>query len=217
VNGDIKLSFRYDDIQQLADSLPYYIASIDHRYGIVNYDNSELLPFEYDWIEAFDDFIVLKKNGMYGFANMSPQIIAECKCLKFAAPNLGHIALCKANTEASDYIEHDGKYGMVEMSSGDIVIPFEYEFLGDYSEDKLICAKKNGKYGYINLKNKTIIPFKYDSAKAFSEGLACVGEIKGSYLSILGERIPIIKFNFIDTSGQIVINSSFGFRYLSIS
>jgi hypothetical protein len=49
----------------------------------------------------------------------------------------------------------------------------------------------NGKYGYIDNTEKEVIPFKYDYARNFSEGLAAVG---------LAD-----KYGFIDKTGKIVI------------
>jgi len=37
-------------------------------------------------------------------------------------------------------------------------------------------VKLNGKWGYINEKNETVIEFKFDEAKSFSENVAVVNE-----------------------------------------
>lgn len=57
-------------------------------------------------------------------------------------------------------------------------------------EDK-ISAMKNGKFGYLDLKGKEIIPFVYDDARSFSEGFAAVSK-NG-------------KWGFIDSNGSEVV------------
>lgn len=57
--------------------------------------------------------------------------------------------------------------------------------------DGLCAVVKNGKYGYINKKAQTIIPFIYDGACSFSNGYAIV--IKNN------------KYGVIDTNGKLVV------------
>lgn len=56
----------------------------------------------------------------------------------------------------------------------------------------LAMVKKGNKYGYINTNNEAVIPFVYDQATTFSEGLACVK--KGRY------------WMFINTKNEVVID-----------
>jgi len=60
-------------------------------------------------------------------------------------------------------------------------------------EGNIFLAMKNGKYGYIDEKGKTIIPFKFSTALAFDNGVAIVSEDEA------GENIY-----YIDTKGQEV-------------
>ncbi len=62
-------------------------------------------------------------------------------------------------------------------TKGEVVIPFEYQWIGKFSEG-LIPAKKyiNGDVlaGFINEKNEVVVPFVYVQTDSFSEGLAIV-------------------------------------------
>jgi hypothetical protein len=51
--------------------------------------------------------------------------------------------------------------------------------------------KSNGKYGFIEQAGTTVIPLKYDDARHFSEGLACV-KLNG-------------KWGFIDKTGNEIV------------
>ena len=66
---------------------------------------------------------------------------------------------------------------MASKKTGEVVIPIIYEMkYGDSWAfiEGVIPVKKDGKMGYINEYNQTIIPFVYDEAGAFSEGFAVV-------------------------------------------
>lgn len=56
------------------------------------------------------------------------------------------------------------------------IIRPQYEAAQPFSEG-LAAVRRNGKWGYIDDKNKTVIPFHYDLAYEFSEGLAVVGRL----------------------------------------
>jgi hypothetical protein len=81
----------------------------------------------------------------------------------------------------------DHRMGAVD-ESGRIVIPIGYEGLSD-CYNGLILAHKNGKTGYINSKNETVIPFKFDGGGNFLTDSATV---------MLG-----FKYYYIDRTGKI--------------
>ncbi len=65
-----------------------------------------------------------------------------------------------------------------------------------YSQvDSLFLKQKNGKYGYVNKKGKTVIKFQFDYAKPFTEGFAPV--------------LNISLFHFIDTTGKVAFEGNF--------
>ena len=85
----------------------------------------------------------------------------------------------------------------------------QYEDAGIFSND-LAPVKKDGKWGYIDLKNKTVVPFEYDYACFFYEGYAIVGKFdtrpyehwdyeKDAYVTVHSKVIVIGR---IDTSGN---------------
>lgn len=87
-------------------------------------------------------------------------------------------------------------FGLVDADTNQIVIPPEYEELGTvHNYDWLIKAKKNDLYGFIDINNKTIIPFKYKFAGDFTDELAPV-QIDD-------------KFGYIDTQDKLVISAKF--------
>ena len=94
------------------------------------------------------------------------------------------------------------RVGFISQSTGKEVIPLQYMSTGhhdigvnSFSEGLVLMQKPSQKWGYLNNTGETIIPFIYDSAEDFSEGLAAVS--KGEYENS--------KHGFIDKTGKIVI------------
>ena len=83
-------------------------------------------------------------------------------------------ALCLAFVPAA--VSADDDRGVMKYEQ--IIAP-QYEDAGLYS-DGLAAVKKDGKWGYIDMDNNVVIPFKYDFASLFQEGLAVVGTF-GTY------------------------------------
>ncbi|MDO5046725.1 WG repeat-containing protein [Campylobacter sp.] len=83
-----------------------------------------------------------------------------------------------------------------------IILPFIYEDIS-FSEEGLISAKKDGKYGVIDISGNEILPFAYDYLSRFKEGLAIVVKIEGKSA----------KQGFIDKSGKIVVPMEYEPRF----
>lgn len=66
------------------------------------------------------------------------------------------------------------KDGFYDISSNCLAIPCIYGIRPEKISEGLVSAKKDGKYGFINTRNATVIPFIYDVADNFSEGFAVV-------------------------------------------
>ncbi len=127
-----------------------------------------------------------------------------------------------------------GRWGFIN-ESGMNVVAAKYEYVGNFSSNKLALIKQNGLYGYVNTEGKEIVPPKFDSAGAFGEnGLAQVcfdqlyGYIKsdGSYavapsFSALGAcsasgLIPAKSdslWGYIDEKGAWVIPAEYEYAY----
>lgn len=83
------------------------------------------------------------------------------------------------------------EYRMPQFSEGLAAV------MNDERQEPQYGMQNNGKFGYIDKAGNVIIPFIYDYAAPFSEGLAYVGQ---------GER-----FGFIDTDGEVVIPLTYAY------
>lgn len=90
-------------------------------------------------------------------------------------------------------IYRNNKEGLTRYKK--IFIQPEYDEISYFKED-LACISKNGKYGYINMKNETVIEPEYDMAFSFSEGYAVVEKNgKMGYIDKNGEEVIPLEFD----------------------
>lgn len=130
------------------------------------------------------------KNGLYGFKNKDTDEIVVHAIFEDRAEFYEEgIAVVKIN---------DGKYGIINFM-GDIVIPFEYDEIGELKEG-LLKVRKGSQWGFCNLTGVQIVPCKFEFVEDFKQGTSCV-------CVLLNE-----KFGKIDKSGNILV--PFQFQYV---
>ena len=203
---DILVQFIYDSIALIEDSV--FVAKLNGFEGLFDYTGKTLVEPQYDRIlyRIFSDGNVsfAKKGDNYAIINSKNELVSKCEYSDLAIPHGEYLTISSYNYD---------RFCLVNWETGEVKIPYGYDELGDYNEG-VIYACKNDKYGYINPDNKTVIPFIFDAAEDFSEGLALVGINKGYYRSILG-YLPKTFYGFIDIKGNWVIEPTFPNQFLS--
>jgi hypothetical protein len=92
--------------------------------------------------------------------------------------------------------KEDGKYGMYD-ENWKVVIPAEYKYLGDCTEDGLIRFSEDGKeWGYLDKDGKVVIPEQFFPAGNFAGGIAVVVEKKDDEY----------RYGVIDKKGNFLID-----------
>lgn len=91
--------------------------------------------------------------------------------------------------------QQNGLYGFSERHSGKVVVPAQYEAVFNYyaNEHSPTAVKRKGKWGFVNMKGRVIVPFKYDTAQHFGYGGT------PAIVSING------KWGMVGTQGQTVV------------
>lgn len=92
--------------------------------------------------------------------------------------------------------EATGKYGY--KANGIWIIDPEYDRAEAFSESMAV-VRKDGKYGYIDVSGRLVIPVKYQDAGSFSAGLAPV--------CLYG------KYGYVDKSGEMVVPFKFSYAF----
>ena len=179
----------------LADSLGNIVIDIEYDTIFLHHEDSNIS--------------LALKNNLIGIINSSNQLVTNCeynceflldgKIPRVDEPCEGYIKLEKYFADRNS----PKKYGYINCENGVVSIPFEYDDLGNYSEG-LIWAEKDKKYGYIDINNNVVIPFIYDRAYDFSDGLAAVEKYDHIMNTVMGPY-PYYKTGFIDKHGDFVI------------
>lgn len=75
LEGNIIIPVSYDDMFFKTDNTRYIVAKKDVKYGIISSTNEELLPFNYNAIEVYDNNIVLVKDNYLGIMDNELKLI----------------------------------------------------------------------------------------------------------------------------------------------
>lgn len=125
-----------------------FVCIINGKYGLVDYNNEIIIPFEYGYISLLNN------------ENVNPLRLDIIK-----PNNLYLVSKNITNWEMS--------MGVMDYN-GKIIIPLEYSDAYSVFNNGLVSLKNNGKSGYLNLDNEVVIPFIYDEALPFAYGVASV-------------------------------------------
>ncbi len=183
----------------------YFVSIRDEKYGVIDSSGKKIISFAFGGIANFKNGIARARDlnsKKWGWIDKMGSWKINPKFSDANDFNEDGMAKISLSYDSVGYIDIQGNY---------LINPIYY-VLGDFV-DGLALAKNwgekekyLGKYGFINIKGETMIPFKYDKAQEFSENLALVGKSIGD---------NEIKFGFIDKKGfeQIAINYEYAHSF----
>ncbi len=187
--GNIKIPVQYNSIEPLGEILK---VSRFLKYGLINYNNEEVLPKVYEkfeekqlsWNKKHVAFFKTKTyNGYEGL-----YVIDDNQFIKLDSLNYIHdvedvkikevIPFKKGIKDKKGYVYV--RYGFMDLDFN-IIIPPVYEILNFDYDSQTNRVLKDGKFGFLNSKGQINIPLKYDYASTFDLlGVATVLE-KGKW------------------------------------
>ena len=145
--GEIIINPEYDSLEET--KVGTFIASKDGKYGIINIDKEEKLPFEYTSItfsEKADLYVAEDSNFKAKILNSNLETKAE--------------GILSELNESKGYLKLrvDDKYKYYNFK-------FEEKQEADIFPNRtLFLSKKDGKYGYVDKNGKVIVDYTYDDA-----------------------------------------------------
>lgn len=173
----------------VTSSFYQYVFSLIREMAFIN-QKGELVSEYFDVrdIEGFrNGYCVVKDiSGWYGLINTRGEFVIPCK----------YSFIVNGFDDKYVVVSLNDKYGMARKETGEVVIPIIYgmESVDSWTfKEGVIPVEKDGKMGYINEYDQTVIPFIYDVAYAFSEGFAVVKRY-GKYGYV--DRYGYDTFNF---------------------
>lgn len=197
------------------DNCPDFVAAAkDGRWGVVDYSNKTLVPFEYQEIKSLScgDGILLafQKDDKWalvapdGFRQMTPFRYKYVMDLNVLASN-GIVTYLNPDSYTLVAVLENDKWGFVDSLGQEVIAP-KYDHDESYGTgdcptfiDGYAAVKLNGNYGMIDLSGKVVLPFDYwyfeevfrDSPAVYYVARKNLGELSGpdELLSTKGEKL----------------------------
>ena len=165
------------------------------KYGFVNTKGEEVIPCKYDFVMNFSEGMAAvayeKGDGFYkwGYINTKGDEVIPCQYDN-----------AESFSEGLANVEINGQWKAIN-NKGDVIFCYQHGVPGWFLEPKsfsegLVAVQHDENWGYVDTSGKEIIPWHYDLAKSFSNGLAAVGVGEDSWNS---------KYGFINTKGEEIV------------
>jgi hypothetical protein len=152
--GKIVISPQFERVTEFGDSLA--MAKIDGKCGYINLKGVFVIEpqFEDAYSPFKEVFVSVKKYGLWGFINKTGKMIIAPR---WSSPTEFYKGL--AFTE----------FGHID-TMGKMFVESETAFEIGFINNGFIQTKPKGKYGFLNMAGKLVIPAIYDDADGFREG-----------------------------------------------
>lgn len=162
------------------------------RFGFINKSGKIVIPLVFDAVGSFNEGVApVQFNGKWGYVNKTGDFTISPRFSRADEFHEGIASVVLSGMSSkSSYINKSGNILRTFIGNG-----------GKSSEGLIILPNTDGKYGYINNKGKMIIPYQFDAARSFSEGLAAIYKKSES----IGQ--PVFA-GYINSTGNIVISSA---------
>jgi hypothetical protein len=165
----------------------------EKTYGLINSQNKIVIPLQYKSImPSGEKDIFIIKDGADNTGLFSVPAQKEVVAPQYFDIDPFSEGLAVAKKRKPDY---GFSWGAVDVN-GNIVIPFEYDYLGSLHEG-LLNFQKEKKSGFLDKNNNIVIPAMYYNLSGFSDGLAAVQVSENG------------KYGFIDKNNKLVIAADY--------
>jgi len=123
-----------------------------NKWGFINQDSLVMIPFEYDFLNPFE-------NGLAYAKNNNKEFFITKKNLKLK----GSFDALNIFSEGLASVKKNGKWGFID-NQADIIVPIQYDEVDYFRPNGLCAVTKNGKSGFVNKLGNEVIPIIYDEA-----------------------------------------------------
>lgn len=163
------------------------IVNLGYKFGYINKKGEQVVPFEYDDADDFQNgFARFRQGTKFGVFDSTGAVLVPARY-----SNLGRFIEGKAIADIG------AKFGFIDSTGTEIIKPL-YQYAYDFSEG-LAAVAVDGKFGYINDKGELIIKPEYEAVRPFSMGMAAVKK-EGKWGFIGKDGAAKLRFVFDDAS-----------------
>lgn len=124
-----------------------------NKWGFVNDQNKIMIPFEYDFVNPFE-------NGLAYAKNNGKEFFITKRNLKLT----GDYDEARIFTFGLAPVSKNKKWGFID-ENGKLVIPMLYDSVEYFTQNGLSAVMRNGKSGFIDRNGREIIPVAYEMVK----------------------------------------------------
>ncbi|MBS1652889.1 MAG: WG repeat-containing protein [Bacteroidetes bacterium] len=176
---------KYDWVSDVSAN-EFFIAKLNGKFGLVSLHFGIICPIIFDAVlRAENDIYIVVNNGNYGFFD------AKFKCF------VSEIVYTYEKEKPTNYYTDGKLFKLVNETTLTLMNEngkelSELKHFADinFPSNGLMRVKKKNKFGYIDLKHNTVIPFKYIEAGDFNDSLAIVKSKTGyAIISLKGKEI----------------------------
>ena len=164
----------------------------DGKYGLVDKTGKVIVPIEYDKIERISDEFGNKlakvgKGSKYGLVDKTGKVVVPIE-YGYIEPISEELAIVSGDQFTSK------NNGIVNMVTGAIIIPPEYDNIWGDATHGPFRVEKDDRYGYFDMEGNVIVPVIFITLGYFDDGYA-----------IFIEYIEGTKYGCIDKEGNVTI------------
>ncbi|UIR54474.1 WG repeat-containing protein [Sphingobacterium sp. SRCM116780] len=160
-DGKIKLPAKYENLSPIGSPGSFYCAKLKGKFGVINLDDSLILPFDFDNEfegDQWDKMYYVKENGRGAQWIYSDSFNFLGKfSTKFISPILDY------SLQPIHYLVTNHKYqntNLLLANTGEVLVDnFEKIIV---TETNFLIIRKNKKLGLYHSKNGLILDFEYD-------------------------------------------------------
>lgn len=191
---------KYVSLNYANDSFIIAVSAHNGKYGAININDEEVVPFEYDNLEYINDnFVIAAHDGKYGVINIKYEQVLpyEFDEISFSWSREGY---CKA-LKGQDVL-------LINTNDINHIIPFVYDDIFSI-EDGFIRAQINWKQGIVDINSNEIVPFIYDYIEKKDGYFIVHSDGKAGVINKNGEEIMPLMFDEVidikDNKATVVI------------
>ncbi len=168
-----------------------FVAKKDGKFGLINYDGVNLIPFIFDTQYYIDDTKLFpakidNKPVIYDPKNGT---IAKMP-YDYISPFLGDFAK----------VESNAKVGLINREL-ELVYDTAYQQLGQFSSN-LINAKISDRWYFLNNREQVVFDTSFDKASSYVDGVATVKKEKYGAIDTLGNLIIPFEYEYLSYTGR---------------
>lgn len=229
-NGNVILEENNCYINKLDENLLIVTNMDDNTSRFIDYNGKTINTFANTPNVYFgsEDMILFEENDLWGFMDSTGKVAIKPQFKNASSFKNGYALVededsivkfidkegkdfCAIPDEYSYYVSNlndngliicetmEGKVGVIN-TEGNIVVEFDYDYIGEFSEGFAVVSK-DGKYGYIDSNGNIAFELGYDMCQPFENGTAFVNKDDAWMLiDNNGNSVDNIKYKYGDIS-----------------